>query len=77
MKLRSLLLSAVCAVAVTAGFTSCSSDDDEWDPMKEGSKIKMVETRAFVLNEGAQSHNNAGITYFDWKQDTTFTKDFF
>jgi hypothetical protein len=77
MKLRSLLLTAACAVAVTAGFTSCSSDDDDWDPMKEGSKIKMVETRAFVLNEGAQSHNNAGITYFDWKQDTTFTKDFF
>ena len=77
MKLRSLLLSALCAVAVTAGFTSCSDDDEDWNPSKEGSKINMVETRAFILNEGSYNGNNAGITYFDWRQDTTYINDLY
>ena len=77
MKLRSLFLSALCAVAVTAGFTSCSDDDDDWNPTQEGSKINMVATRAFILNEGSYNGNNAGITYFDWRQDTTYISDLY
>lgn len=79
MKTRSLYLSALCAMALTAGFTSCSSDDDDdpWDPSKEGSKVEMAETRAFVLNEGAYQKNNAGLMYFDWKTDTGYASDLF
>ena len=65
-------------MALTAGFTSCSDDDDDpWDPTKEGSKIEMAETRAFVLNEGSYQKNNAGMMYFDWNSDTSYTSDLF
>ena len=76
MKLRNLMFSVLSALAVTATFTACS-DDDEWNPLDEGSKIYVAETRAFVLNEGAYQKNNAGITYFDWQADTTFNYDLF
>lgn len=77
MKARSLYLSALCAMAITAGFTSCSDDDDEWDWNKEGSKVEMQSTRAFVLNEGAFGKNNAGMMYFDWKTDAAYNNDLF
>ena len=64
-------------MALTAGFTSCSDDDDEWDWTKEGSKVEMAESRAFVLNEGAYQKNNAGLMYFDWKTDTGYNSDLF
>ncbi len=76
MKLRNLMFSVLSALAVTATFTACS-DDDEWNPLEEGSKIYVAETRAFLLNEGAYQKNNAGITYFDWLADTTFNYDLF
>ncbi len=64
-------------MALTAGFTSCSDDDDPWDPTQEGSKIEMAETRAFVLNEGSYQKNNAGLMYFDWNSDTSYASDLF
>lgn len=76
MKTRSFWLAMLSAMAVTAGFTSCS-DDDEWNWSKEGSKIEMSVTRAFVLDEGSMGKNNAGITYFDWKTDKTYGKDLY
>lgn len=76
MKLRKIMFSVLGALAVTASFTACS-DDDEWNPLDEGSKVYVAQTRAFVLNEGAYQKNNAGITYFDWVADTTFNYDLF
>lgn len=76
MKTRNYLFAALSVLAVSAGFVSCS-DDDEWDWSKEGSNIEMSETRAFVLNEGSMNQNNAGLTYFDWKTDATYDKDLF
>ncbi len=76
MKLRNLMFSVLSALAVTATFTACS-DDDEWNPLDEGSKVYVAQARAFVLNEGSYQKNNAGITYFDWLADTTFNYDLF
>ena len=77
MKTRKYLFAALSVLAISAGFVSCSDDDDEWDWSKEGSNIEMSETRAFVLNEGSMNQNNAGLTYFDWKTDATYDKDLF
>ena len=75
MKFRKLMLCALSALMIAAGFTAC--DDDEWDPTKEGSTIEMEKTRAFVLNEGLYERNNAGITYFDWMTDNVYNSDLY
>ena len=77
MKLRNFYFAALSMLAISAGFVSCSSDDDEWDWSKEGSKIEMSKTRAFILNEGSSKLNNAGLTYFDWTTDATYANDLF
>jgi len=77
MKLRNLSIAALSMLALSVGFTSCDDDDDEWNWESEGSTIEMKQTRAFVLNEGAMNNNNAGITYFDWTTDQTYTNDLF
>ena len=76
MKLRSLFLAVLSGLAITAGFTSCS-DDDDWDWSKEGSKVEMSENRAFIINEGSMNKNNATMTYFDWTTDQTYKNDLF
>ena len=75
MKFRKIMLGALSALMITAGFTAC--DDEDWDPIKEGSTIEMVQTRAFILNEGNYGDNNAGITYFDWMTDNTYNSDLY
>ena len=77
MKSSKLMIAALSMIALCAGFASCSDDDDEAWWNKAGSKIQMTNTRAFILNEGSMSKNNAGITYFDWKADTTYNADLF
>ena len=76
MKFRSLFLAVLSGLAITAGFTSCS-DDDDWDWSKEGSKVEMSENRAFIINEGSMNKNNATMTYFDWTTDQTYKNDLF
>lgn len=39
MKFRSLFLSALCGLAVSTAFTSCS--DDEYDPFEYGSSVAL------------------------------------
>ena len=52
-------------LAVLAGFTSCS-DDDEWNTTG-GGKVEMESSdRAFILNEGSMNKNNSNLIYFDW-----------
>lgn len=70
MKFRSLFLSAICGLAVTTAFTSCS-DDDEYDPFEYGSNVALPEHRGIVLNEGMFGQNNTSIAFFDAAQDTT------
>ena len=70
MKFRSLFLSALCGLAVSTAFTSCS-DDDGYDPYEYGSKVALPEHRGLVLNEGSYKLNNASISFFDAAKDTT------
>ena len=70
MKFRSLFLSALCGLAVSTAFTSCS-DDDEYDPFEYGSSVALPEHRGLVLNEGSSKLNNASISFFDAVKDTT------
>ena len=69
MKFRSLFLSALCGLAVSTAFTSCS--DDEYDPFEYGSNVALPEHRGLVLNEGTFGLNNASIAFFDAVKDTT------
>lgn len=69
MKFRSLFLSALCGLAVSTAFTSCS--DDEYDPFEYGSNVALPEHRGLVLNEGSFQKNNASIAFFDAVKDTT------
>lgn len=77
MEIRKWAAVTLSVLAISAGFTACSSDDDEWNWEKEGSTIEMSETRAFILNEGSMNNNNANLTYFDWKTDATYPNDVF
>ncbi|MBO4315361.1 MAG: hypothetical protein J5867_05295 [Prevotella sp.] len=76
MKIRSLLLSALCGMMVMAGFTSCSSDDEDM-PWNEGAKIELPKYRAFVLAEGSYGKNNSHLFYVDPMQDTTYVNDIY
>ena len=72
MKFRKLFFGALCAMMVTAGFTSCSDDDNEdW---RDGSQMEMADTRAYILNEGNAGSN---IIYFDWQEDLVYPKCIF
>ena len=62
MKFRSLFLSALCGLAVSTAFTSCS--DDKYDPFEYGSNVALPEHRGLVLNEGSYQKNNASIAFF-------------
>lgn len=73
MKFRSLFLSALCGLAVSTAFTSCS-DDDEYNPYEGGSNVALPQHRGIVLNEGSYEKNNASISFFDAALDTTTTK---
>lgn len=76
MKMRSFLLTMFSVLALSAGFTSCDDDDEEWDPTG-GGNVSFAETRAFVLNEGSWNANNASLVYFDWKQDSVLGVDIY
>lgn len=58
MKFRSLFFSALCTMALSAGLTACSDDDDD-------SPVTPPETPAervgYILNEGSWGGNNANL----------------
>ena len=58
MKLRSLLFSAACAVALGICFTSCDDDDNDDD---NGGGSTPFESVAYLLQEGNKGDNNATI----------------
>lgn len=48
MKVRSLLVSMLCMLALSVSFASCSDDDDLLDD--SGSTVALPQVRAFFLN---------------------------
>lgn len=76
MKVRSLLFGMLCMLALGASFTSCSDDDDDnWND--EGSKVELPRSRAFILNQGNNGSNNAGIAFYAPNKDADFEIDIF
>ncbi len=74
MKIRSLLFSVWCMLAIGLSFTSCDKDDDI--PLIDtGSKVTLPQTRAFILNEGSFKANNAGIAFYAPNKDGDFIAD--
>ncbi|MBQ8443724.1 MAG: hypothetical protein IJX29_10250 [Bacteroides sp.] len=59
MKTRSILMTTLCSLMLGMGFTACSDDDDEPEPV-----IDPVEYPVYILNEGIWGSNNANITSF-------------
>lgn len=75
MKVRSLLFSMLCILAVSVSFTSCSDDDD--NSRDAGSKVALPHTRAFFLNEGSWKGNNAGLAFYAPNGDADFISDIY
>ncbi len=64
--MKSTKIALMGLLALIAGLSSCSSDDDEWNTTG-GGKVEMASSsRAFILNEGSMGRNNSNIIYFDW-----------
>ncbi|HRN15692.1 MAG TPA: hypothetical protein PLF38_01375 [Xylanibacter oryzae] len=77
MKLRkSLYLSVLFGLILTAGFSSCSSDDSDYVDYS-GSKVVLPKTRGFILNEGSYNGNNSSLTAFNYVQDTICNKSLY
>ena len=76
MKVRSLLLSVLCMLALSVSFSSCSDDDGQsWDD--SGSKIELPYVRAYFLNEGTMGQNNAGIAFYAPNKDNDVIGDIY
>ncbi len=76
MKLRKLIWSALFASAFCITFSSC--DDGEEEKFNDGgSKIELPERRAYILYEGSQNMNQAGIAFYAPNKDADFRGDLF
>lgn len=75
MKFRNLFFTVLATLALSAGFVSCSDDDDEGSNASfNGQKLQKY---AFVLNEGAYKKNNAGISCFGWDNNKVISEDIY
>ncbi|GAA6337054.1 hypothetical protein I080019B2_18010 [Bacteroides stercoris] len=53
----------LCMLALGVSLASCSDDDD--DSLDDGgSKVTLPQTRVYILNEGSQGANNAGLAFY-------------
>ena len=75
MKVRSLLVSMLCMLALSVSFASCSNDDDLLDD--SGSTVALPQVRAFFLNAGTQGANNANIAFYAPNGGADFIGDIF
>lgn len=77
MKVRSLLFSMLCMLALSVSLTSCSDDDDN-SLNDDGSKVTLPQTaRVYILNEGTSGQNNAGIEFYAPNKDADIISDIF
>ncbi|WP_314950618.1 YncE family protein [Tannerella forsythia] len=76
LKIRSLLFSVCCMLAIGLSFTSC--DNDEGDSLIDtGSTLTLPKTRVFILNEGIDKQNNSGMAFYAPNKDADFVADIF
>lgn len=75
MKVRSLLVSMLCMLALSVSFASCSDDDDLLDD--SGSTVALPQVRTFFLNAGTQGANNANIAFYAPNGGADFIGDIF
>lgn len=76
LKIRSLLFSVCCMLAIGLSFTSCDNDED--DPLIDtGSTLTLPKTRVFILNAGIDEQNNAGMAFYAPNKDADFIADIF
>lgn len=77
MKVRSLLFSILCMLALSVSLISCSDDDDN-SLDDDGSKVTLPQTaRVYILNEGTAGQNNAGIEFYAPNKDADIISDIF
>lgn len=69
MKFRSLFFGVLAALTISAGFTSCSDDDDDPKPIIDPVELTH---HALILNEGSWGYNNSMMTGFFWTDNTLF-----
>lgn len=75
MKLTKLILTSLPIIAAGLLSTACSSNDE---PSGEDSKIELPAARMFILNEGSNTLNNAGISFYNPDGgEPTFIDDIF
>lgn len=74
MKVRSLLFSMLCMLALGASLASCSDDDSSDD---SGSKVTLPQSRVYILNEGKNGLNNAGLAFYAPNKDADFIPDIY
>lgn len=77
MKIRSLLFSAICLLALSTGFISCGDDNDDSKRDDSGSQVTLSQNRVFILNEGSQGQNNSNISFYDPDKTIAFITDIF
>lgn len=77
MKVRSLIFSMLCLLAMGTAVTACSDDDANDFLDDTGSKVTLPQTRMYILNEGNWGSNNAGIAFYDPNGDAPFVNDLF
>lgn len=75
MKVRSLLVSMLCMLALSVSFSSCDDDDDLLDD--SGSTVTLPQVRAFFLNAGSQGANNSNIAFYAPDGGADFVSDIF
>lgn len=73
--MRSLLFGMLCMLALSASLVSCSDANDVLDD--SGSTVSLPQVRAFLLNEGTQKENNAGIKFYAPNGDAKAINDIF
>ena len=58
----------LCMLSFGASLVSCSDDDDD-SLDDDGSKVTLPQTRVYILNEGSQGANNAGLAFYAPNKD--------
>lgn len=77
MKLKNYLFALLCSMAFIGVLSSCSDDDNPWDPKDYGSNIDMPKQRGFILNEGSYNMNNAHLNFFNFLTDDINKNDIY